>query len=629
VTSSRSTLFGYNIAKPISLLTLDLKNNVFHLSKTAKEFLSSLQGEVYVISVSGNPLVGKSSFLNLLISLLTFHYNDNPELMDSQIAYRDIYTVGDGKKSTTEGIEMYCITASNRNFILMDVEGDNDPNKKQTGVWIYSNLIMTALAVSHIHIYNYNGLPQESYFSYFESINKLVRQNNIHSDFLTEHIFLKRDHPFSSTEELKQELTEYQEYFDEKLSHSNGLKYSLQMLNDPPLHIKKKNDKASCIKTTGFICKDCQESLFMKTLLDMFKQITDSIDRNYSYNSSQELISNFEQIIKINEKELPYYVDMGHITEIRSSKFNKDNQRIQKGLVQIQQSQIDKTLSRQIQKIFNDHPKLAEQNEWVTAFNQSLMKITIEISQMEFLMPELSKFVEECLLDESFPILAKGEKDLLLETYTLPLQRINKNILDCFQVYEKILTELAVKLGEIREEILEELKKYSTASYDVTARSIALSANFLSTSFLGFVGQEVGIKIFAGFLAGGGAIGVALTVISFINAKRKWDEASKRNKEILDADKIPGVGNIRELVDGMQNLQEFIRLRINDLEESNAKLKEVCQQEAIQNNYLANRIEAVIDKKLNNEAVGEDDREALIKYMQITQSNLEKFKQSI
>jgi len=629
VKSSRSTLFGYNISKPISLLTLDLKNNIFHISKTAKEFLQSLQGECYIISVSGNPLVGKSSLLNLLISLLTFHYSDNAELLDSQIAYQNIYTVGDGKKSTTEGIEIYVVTASNRNFILMDVEGDNDPNKKQTGVWIYSNLIMTALAVSHIHIYNYNGLPQESYFSYFESINKLVKQGNIHNEFITEHIFLKRDHPFSSTEELEQELSEYQEYFDEKLSHSNGIKYNLNMLNDPPLHIKRKNDKNSCIQTSGFICKDCQESLFMKTLLDIFQQITTTIDKNSSYNSSQDLIKSLEQIIRINEKELPYYVDMGHITQIRSSKFNKDNQRIKKGLVQIQQSHIDKTLSRQIQKIFNDHPKLAEQNEWIDAFNQSLMKITVELSQLEFLMPELSKFVEENLLDESFPILAKGEKDLLLETYTLPLERISNNILDCFKVYEKILSGLFIKLGGIREEILDELKNYNMASYDATARSIVLSANFVSTSFLAFVGQEIGIKVFAGCLAGGGAVGAVLTVVAFVNAKRKWNEVSKRNKEILDADRIHGVGNMRELVEGMQNLQEFIRLRIMDLEASNMNLKEIVCEESLKNNYLAKAIESVIDKKLNNEKIEEEDKETLIKYMKIAQSNLEKFKQSI
>jgi len=97
----------------------------------------------------------------------------------------------------------------------------------------------------------------------------------------------------------------------------------------------------------------------------------------------------------------------------------------------------------------------------------------------------------------------------------------------------------------------------------------------------------------------------------------------------LDADRIHGVGNMRELVEGMQNLQEFIRLRILDLEASNMNLREIVCEESLRNNYLAKAIESVIDKKLNSEKIEEEDKEALVKYMKVAQSNLEKFKQSI
>jgi len=67
--------------------------------------------------------------------------------------------VGDGKRSTTEGIDMYCLSYEDKNVMIMDIEGDNDPNRKDMGVWMYTNFITTAVAISHLHMYNYTGLP--------------------------------------------------------------------------------------------------------------------------------------------------------------------------------------------------------------------------------------------------------------------------------------------------------------------------------------------------------------------------------------------------------------------------------------------------------------------------------------
>jgi len=80
---------------------------------------------------------------------------------------------------------MFWVSVRGKNIIFLDIEGDNDPKRKGTRVWLYTNLIQTAISMSHAHIYNYKGIPQETFLNYFESIHKIVQQKEIHPKFQT------------------------------------------------------------------------------------------------------------------------------------------------------------------------------------------------------------------------------------------------------------------------------------------------------------------------------------------------------------------------------------------------------------------------------------------------------------
>lgn len=109
---------------------------------------------------------------------------------------------------------MYCINLSDKNILIMDIEGDNDPNRKDMGVWMYTNFITTAVALSHAHLYNYTGLPQQSFMDYFRSINKLTKGNKFHADFNTVFCYLKKNHPVYDEDDLEEDLDEISEYFE-------------------------------------------------------------------------------------------------------------------------------------------------------------------------------------------------------------------------------------------------------------------------------------------------------------------------------------------------------------------------------------------------------------------------------
>jgi len=624
---ARTTQFGFTITKPISLLVLNVKDNHFHLSQSAKEHLATLEGECYIISVSGNPLVGKSSLLNLLLSFFTYYNNDVFQASQGKIPYQDIYTVGDGKKSTTEGIDMYCISTTGKNFIFLDVEGDNDPNRKDTGVWIYTNLIQAAVGVSHIHIYNYNGLPQETFFNYFDSIQKIVKQNKLHSDFETKHVFLKRNHVITTQEELFEELEEYKLYFEERLTR-DSLDYSVYLLTNPPQHIIKRKAATSCITATGFLCDNCQGDIFTSILLGIFNELNEHFNKVKPFENGLHFITALEQIVHINARELPFFLDGGHISKIRSNRFRKEQLRIQAGLLEVEQFQMEKSLSKQIQKLMSDHPNLA-QVELFENFDKTLTSLTIKISQMTFIMPELSKFVEEYLFDDSASILDVKEKDTLYETYVIHFDRLTKEIISALREYEQIIDAICANLLEIKEDIKVNLKEYMSAAFDAKARSAAVATNFVASGLIGFVAREAAVKVVAGVLVGGGAIGAALTVYTFIQAKKKWDEAKKKNEEALNTRKITGVNNVKEAEEEMKKVEEFVTGLIEDLQNNNKTLKDVCAEEESRNFKLVDKIKDVMDDKINGMNLKLDSRVKLIQGMKVAQNNLERFKQSL
>jgi len=623
----RNTLFGYSITRPFSLLVLNLKDKHFHLSQSAKEHLASLEGECYVISVSGNPLVGKSSLLNLFLSFFAYYNNDALQASQGQVPYQDVYTVGDGKKSTTEGIDMYCISINHKNYIFLDVEGDNDPNRKETGVWIYSNLITTAVGASHVHMYSYNGLPQETFFTYFESINNLTKQNNLHPEFTTKHVFLKRNSPISSQEELILELDEYKEYFEDRLSNEE-LNYDVYMLSKPPQHIIRRREKTSCIAATGFICEECQTDIFMQIFLGIYNELNSNLKAIPAYKSGTEVIAILDRIMQINVQELPFFLDEGHISSIRAAKFNREQQRIQNGLMEVEQYQGDRSLSEQIQQLIFDHPSLAEMDLF-NSFEQTFTKLTIKISQIAYIIPELSRFVEEYLLDDSSSILDNGEKKVLMQTYVIPFDHLTKEILASLKDYEKIIDDVCQNLLAIKDEIKQNLAEYMTATKNAKVKSAAVAGNLVASGVMGFLAREAAVKALAGFLVGGGAIGAALTIYTFVQAKKKWDEAKKKNEDMVDLKKITGINSVKEAEAEMNKVEDFISGLVKNLEENNKTLKEVCHEEKNRNFHLIDKVQEVIDKKISNMPVELDDRVKLIQCMKVAENNLKRFKQSI
>ena len=570
-------------------------------------------------------MVGKSSFLNILISYLSL--SNNSQYRGGPIPYQNIYTVGDGRRSTTEGVDVYNLKVRNKNLLIMDIEGDNDPARKETGVWIYTNLITTAIAVSHIHLYNYTGLPQQTFLSYFRSISTVLKSNKLHPDWDPRFFFLKKNHFMGAEEEIKEDLEEIEGYFQTVLSEIYS-ENCVHLFNTPPDHITNLKHHESCIKLHGVICEQCQEDMFFKNAQKLFGLIMETIELLPSYKNGFEVLETVEKILEINRRDLVFTPDLGHVSKIRLMRFRKEQMRINQELLEAEPPRVDKNLSRELQRIIADHPNLAD-TQVLKDFDRSLTSVMIRLAQLEYLIPEISRFVEECLLDKAYTVLDTEEKEILISTYCTPFVSVIEDLLKALKEYEKVADLIVSKLKEIKEDVKQSIKEYIQAANETKAKTTAVATNIVASGALGLVAREVGIRMLAGFLVGGGAIGAGLCILAFIKAKRKFDQAKKKNMEILNSKKIDGIENVKQAEEALEKVGEFIDGVIAEISEKNKILKEVCSQEVNTNYLLTDKIEEIINKKIAGEEITSDDNVVLIHFMKVAQGNLDKYKDAV
>jgi len=583
---------------PLLVLNLELGRERFHLSRGAKNYLESLQGKCYVISVSGSPMLGKSTLLNLLLSLFDW------DALQGEISYQDIYQIGDKIESTTEGIDMYCLTKNGKNFIFLDIEGDNDPDRGETGTWIHTNLIQTAAGISHVHLYNYLNTPQHNFLKYFETITRVVRQNDIHEDFETKFTFLRRDF---SDETLLAQALENSSNKIEKVLKPNSIDYSLHFLPEPPQHVTKKKSQTSCIALTGGLCQDCQGHLFTSGVLGIRDELKRRMSQVTPFQNGHHFCRALEQLLEINRREIPFFLDRGCISEIRLKRIEKEQIRISAGLAKVGRYQVQYSLYEEVLRIMNDHPRLTNSqnsensnesgklasiqlnlneigslansqqsensNEVMTLANNQLIKdfsetgkdLEIKVSQLEYMVGELSRFIDQYLLDEKASILNETEKKALWEAYVGHFDRILKEVLALFKNYSGMIDLVCENLLNIQMHTIANLKEYLAAASETRNRTMTIGVELLSSGLLGFLGREVAGRAIAALFVGGGVVGGVVTAFFFFQAWQRLREAMRKNEETLNLKKIDGIKDVKDAKEEMKKMEEFVTGLINNL----------------------------------------------------------------
>jgi len=618
-----------DIPEKNALLSLNLNEKCMSITKVTDKFLSSLEGKCYVISVSGGTISGKSSLLNLVLSILSEHIEGGVLGGTEAVLYTNIFQVGDGKRRTTDGLDFFCLRSGDQNILFLDVEGDNDPVRKDMGTWLYSNLITTALAISHVHLYNYKGTVQQTFLQYFDSIGKLITQSKLHTDFFPQICFVKRDHSGDDEAELLVDQEEVASVLKEDFKNESNLQYTVNLLPIPPNDLINKRLKTSCIHTRGEICKNCQEDLFVRSLVDFSLNLFQNLQKMPAYENGQELLHLIKKVLDVNKKNLPFVADTGFIAKIRASKLNQERLRINEGMLKAQGYTLDVDFCRQIKKLVTEQSGIIER-EIVDNYEKVVQNLLMKLSQTDYLLHELSTFLEESLTDNSFSVLSNEEKLLLLEVYVYPFQNTMSETLEAFKEYQKLLAYIVEKFTPIKDDIEKNVKEYVLGKSDFQALSVAASSNFFVSFVISNLAREVFFKVFAGCLVGSGGVIALVSIICFVKLTKKFNQKKQESDRLVNLNSVPNLRNSAEQEEELRKIVQYFNNVIKDIGANNALLAEILEEGKVPaEKTLIEKIEQALEKKNQGQSLTQNDIDELKINFQNVNSKIYKLKENI
>jgi len=155
-------------------------------------------------------------------------------------------------------------------------------------------------------------------------------------------------------------------------------------------------------------------------------------------------------------------------------------------------------------------------------------------------------------------------------------------------------------------EIQKNLQDYKNSSVNLKNRTAAIIPSLMSSGLLGYAAREVTIRIFAGFLFGGGVIGAAFTMYALYDTKKKLKKYAKGNDAMLEAAKIEGM-NDKKAEEMITDAETMFKELIDEMKNRNTKLKDIYESEAKECKDLLKVVDAMIDKKIEKGSLSEEN----------------------
>ena len=113
-----------------------------------------------VVSISGKSGLGKSTTLNMLLSILSQYDHIRDE--EYEFKFYEVFKVGDGAHGTTDGLDLTIVRLDEeRSFLLVDLQGSNDKRSGEQWKFLYFSLFYILFLISDIHFFLYEGNLEE------------------------------------------------------------------------------------------------------------------------------------------------------------------------------------------------------------------------------------------------------------------------------------------------------------------------------------------------------------------------------------------------------------------------------------------------------------------------------------
>jgi hypothetical protein len=622
-------------SKTIPLLNFDPKLKIFATSKPAQDFFNTLKGDTYVLSISGDAAIGKSTFLNCFISIAEYFgkFDTTPNEILSDVPYKPIFKIGEGTESTTQGIDLYHIVIEgNKNLLILDIEGDNDPNRQDFGNWFYVNLITTAISVSHFHNYHFPKVPQNTFVKYIKSSSQLIQNSK---SPLREKVqqpsfyFVKRDYNYKTENQKKIDEQKTMETIKNVLGDNILKEDGLFLLKMPTNHILGVDQHESCITNKEVICTDCQKDRYFKTLVNFFFSIKFQMDVLQGYQDGTQFLDELNSILIANAKYFPCTQDSGTIAKFRMLKLTNERDRILQVLNSVKSAIVKQNLASEVQQMIQDYPDLFpkgdNEREMLFSIQNNLNNIILCVTRIDLILGEFKKYLKTEVMDKTYSILSFEELSVITQTYTNPLRTNFAELKMNLQDYQKSVAIIFEKAEEVFAVIKDALKLFKESKKTGKATSLLAIPGAAASIVISVAARQAAVRVLGGVVAVTSVIGIAAGIYSIYSAKKDVDKKMAQLKR--EQQKVENTVNVENgdlslsaNVDMLNDALTFFDDFGKNVEDKKSKVAAVSNNE----NTLEDMVltfETFLVKKLEDNVQVSNESEHISKISQLLQDS--------
>jgi len=334
--------------------------------------------------------------------------------------------------------------------------------------------------------------------------------------------------------------------------------------------------------------------------------------------------------MKINAQRFNFVEDGGDIAKMRFNYLQTEQNRIKDVLLNACRCEIEGEASKIIYKMRSEFPNLSE-SEFTKEFTKTQIKIAMILSKLESLVPELRKFTEEFLLNDSTSILNEEEQNFILETYVSPFKELAKEILANFKDSQKLIDSICLYLQVFKGEneiILKLLIDYREAS-DETSRQGRFFLGSCASSGIRVLQNPL---LFAANSLVGTTLIYGLMAYSVVQYTMKFCE-KKKKEEVLKINRIEERMRVlpskEEAQKQLKKIQDLMTKILEDLQKKNDYVKKICSQGENTNFLLVKKFERLMKKELKGTKITDTNRHKLTSLLKDVENNIMQYKAAL
>lgn len=277
-----------------------------------------------VVSISGKSGLGKSTSLNMLLSILSQYRHLKEE--DYDFKFYEVFKVGDGAHGTTNGLDLTIVRLNEeKSIILVDLQGSNDKRSGEQWKFLYFSLFYILFLISDVHFFLYEGNLEEISQS---ELNGIIKEKEKSKEFKTspgELAVWNRKTELITLRKNTQAKVKGKRLLEMVEEHKKKAKvvYGSNYYKNHTFFIRQNDhfdtvDEEICINK-GEICGECRETECFQTLIEIADYLYENVMNEtqvFNCHDGEKILADLHYIFKeVQERRYMICFQSGNLIE--------------------------------------------------------------------------------------------------------------------------------------------------------------------------------------------------------------------------------------------------------------------------------------------------------------------------